>query len=88
MARKRGRPAKDTIQTSVYLDREALGRVEMYLLDPVKGKLKYGALSTLLSRLLTDFVTQVEASERDPVEIFRAYGIELITENEEPNATP
>jgi hypothetical protein len=82
MARRRGRPSRDTVQTSVYLDAETFGKVEMYLLDPVKGKLKYGALSTLVSGLLSQFLKQIEESGRDPVEVFRAYGIDLMTTEE------
>lgn len=77
MARRRGRPSKDTKQTSIYLSTEVLGKVEMYLMDPAKGKIKYGTLSTLLNELLRRFLLQVAQSDRDPVEIFQSYGIDL-----------
>lgn len=78
MARKRGRPARDIVRTTVYLEEVTFGKVEMYLIDPKKGKLKYGALSTLLNSLLERFLQQVEASDRDPVEIFKGLGVDLM----------
>lgn len=75
------RPRKDNIRTTVSLDGDTYSQLEMILLDPVKGKLMYGALSQLVTVLIKQWLKSFQKQE-DRVAFLRAYGIEVGMEKE------
>lgn len=77
MPRRRGRPSKDSSRTHVYLENDIMGELEIFILDPVKGKLRYSALSSIINNLLRQFVRELRKPGVDPLPILAAYGVEL-----------
>lgn len=82
MPKRRGRPSKDQTRTHVYLENDILSSLEIFLLDPVKGKLRYGALSAVVNNLLRQFVKEITKPGVDPIPILAAYGVNLEREKD------
>ena len=54
------RPKKTnpTVRRTVYIPEELDRKVELLLLDPVKGRAKFGAWSDLMTRLIREWVDE------------------------------
>jgi hypothetical protein len=48
-----------TIARRIYLTPELAGRVDLFLLDPIRKKPRYAALSVLCEKLLTEYLDQI-----------------------------
>lgn len=77
--RSRGRPAKDSTKTNIYIEKDVLAELELYLINPQKGRIQYGTLSTLVNGLLRQVITHLRKPNIDPVQVLRAYGIEIMS---------
>lgn len=71
------RQKRDIVRQHFVIPRELMAEVELYLMDPVKGKLRYGALSTLVCALLQQFVREIQKPGINPGEILRQYHIDI-----------
>jgi hypothetical protein len=80
---RRGRPANDRVKTNIYIEGDILGELEIYLIDPIKGKLRYGVLSNLANGLFAQFLAYVRRDDVDINEAFSRYGIELLKDETE-----
>lgn len=54
--RRRGK----TVAKKIYLPEEIAGKVELLIADPMRQKPKYGALSVLVTHLLTEYFKRLE----------------------------
>lgn len=52
-------------QITVQLPESVLAPIDLLLLDPVKGKVKFGARSALITRLLREYLAAREYGERN-----------------------
>lgn len=70
------RPKTNTERTYIRVDRDVIARVETILMDPIKGRLRYGALKTLVTVLLRQWLQQFDSAP-DKIAFLKAYGIDL-----------
>lgn len=72
------RPSKNQVRFNMYIEEEIYLELQKYLLDPTKGgKLRYGALSSVINTLLRQFLTTIKQPEIDPITFLRAYGVHI-----------
>jgi len=64
------------------LEKDVLAELELYLIHPIKGRIQYGTLSTLINGLLRQMFTHLHKPGVDPVKVFRAYGVDIATGDE------
>lgn len=61
----RPRTAEPYIQQKISLPATLMARFARLKLDPVRGKMRYGAVSSVMTQLLTDYVNRMEAGGQD-----------------------
>lgn len=73
------RPKKNIIRTSLTLDEQILSELELYIMDPTRVPPRpiYGAMSTIVNRLLSMLLVELRRPGNDPVEVFKRFGIDL-----------
>jgi hypothetical protein len=71
------RPKKDVIRLHVSIPQSVCDQIDLYLLDPVKGKLRYGALSRITTALWLQLIRELEKPGTNPVDVLRTYGVEI-----------
>lgn len=81
----RGRPPKTTKQICIRVERKVLDELNLYLLDPETGKMKYGALSTLTNNLLAQLLERLRKPDVQPKEFLKAFGVELDSNSTQGN---
>ncbi len=77
MPRRRGRPSKQYQKTNVNLDQKVYDELSLYLVDPFKGKLQYGALSKIVNGLLEHLLEHLRKEGVHPSKVFEAYGVDV-----------
>lgn len=63
------RATEPYIQQKVNLPATLMARFAMIHWDPVLRKVKYGATSTVVTHLVTEYLRQVDAGEREPLDV-------------------
>lgn len=81
--RSRGRPSKDATKTNIYVDKNLFAELELYLINPVKGRIQYGTFSALINGMLRSLLTHLKRPDVDPRKVLKAYGVELTETQEE-----
>lgn len=71
------RPKRNIVRTNITIPEETFDKIELYLLDPVRGKLRYGALSKITTALWLQLIRELEKPEMQPVDVLRRYGVEI-----------
>lgn len=69
MARGRKSHTDPPVEIKVHVPTSVIGKVELALVDPVRGKPTYGSRSKLITRLLRDWLDDVAKGRRNPREI-------------------
>ena len=79
------RPKKNVVRIWVTVPDEVYSNLEFFLLDPISGRLRYGALSSVITCLIQQLIRQMSAEGEDPAKVLRQYGVDigLGTEEEE-----
>ena len=77
MSRRRGRPHKDFVRSHINIDADIFSQLELFIGDPRKAGLRYGALSTITNKLLRKFLEGIRTPGVDPVSYLRAYGVDI-----------
>ena len=71
------RPRRDTSRVQVNIENDVLAEMELYLHDPVKGKMQYGALSNVINLTLRAWLKKIGDPNVKTEEFLQAYGINL-----------
>lgn len=71
------RPKRDVARTCITLERTLLAEIHLFLGDPAKDKLRYGSLSTIVSRLLTQLLREMQKPNVNPADVLRRYGVDI-----------
>lgn len=71
------RPKKDVLKVTFTIPRELQDAIELYLLDPTKGKLRYGAFSKITTMLWQQLIRELEKPGVQPQEVLRRYGVSI-----------
>ena len=79
-----GRPKLHRVRVKVGIDEDIYAELETLLIDPIKGRLKYGALSSITNRLYRQFLDTLRKPGVDPIQYLEAYGVDVnLTEEED-----
>lgn len=72
-----GRPRLNRIRTHVAFEEEVYANIQLYLGDPLKNKIKHGALSTVANKLFAQFFEKLQEPGVDPLKFLEAYGVKM-----------
>lgn len=81
------KPKLNRQRVVVQVDNDVCDELEMYILDPVTGKIKYGAISSIANHLFRAFLKKLKAPGVDPVVFLEAYGVDMQKEQREVTAS-
>lgn len=70
------RPKQDRTKVHANVENDIIAELELYLLDPVKGKMVYGGFSTIVNLLLRKFLENLRRAE-DPKAYLAACGVDI-----------
>lgn len=71
-----GRRRKHIVRRHVTLPEELAAKIDFWLVDPVSGKNRYAAFSTITQHLWMSFIRHLETPGVDPFQLLRQYGID------------
>ena len=71
------RPKRNIIRQHIVFPEELFTEIEAYLVDPRKGKLRYGALSDITCMLWKQLLREMQKPEVNPADILRRYGVDI-----------
>lgn len=63
------RATEPYVQQKVNLPATLMARFSLLHWDPVLTKVKYGAVSTVMTHLLTEYMRAIDAREREPLDV-------------------
>lgn len=84
MSRKR----THKVRTHLMIDEDVNAKLRVLLLDPKSGRLRYGALNTLVNSLLRLFIEKLNRPEVDVVEMLNRLGVDMQAEFNTPEPAP
>ena len=71
------RPKLNVVRMQVTIPQEVFDMIELYLQDPIKGKLRYGALSKINTALWRQLLRELEKPGVDIGAVIRRYGVDI-----------
>lgn len=73
---KRGRKQTNGKRTSLMIDQNTLAQIESITVDPKRGRMTYGALTSIVNTLLRQWIDGFHKAE-DRIAYLRAYNVPI-----------